>query len=294
MADHAGALPRPVGEGRALPRPLARGWVLFKRFLREVKEDDVLTLAAGFAYHLAFSTFPVALLLVTLLPYLPIPQLESQLIALLGQVMPRELLDMLQKHVIHAVQERDPGLFTLGTVLAIWTSSSATRSAIKCLNRAYDVKETRPFWKVRLRAILLTGAMAVFFIAALALIAFGGHWLGHVRWPLAVLLGSWGAAFLYYFGPNVEGQRFRWLSVGGLLATAVWVAGSQGVAYYVRSFKHFDHATGLLGVMMFFMLWFYFTGLCFLMGGELNAVLEQRQGRAEPPEPTAELTDRKS
>jgi membrane protein len=294
MPDDAGALPHPVSEGRAWPRPLLRAWALFKRFRREVKEDDVLTLAAGFAYYLAFSLFPIALLAVTVLPYLPVPQLESHILDLLGQFMPKELLEILRRHVIRAVQERDPGLFTLGTVLAIWTSSSATRSAIKCLNRAYDVRETRRFWKVRVRAILLTLALAAFFLAALAIIAFGGPWLGHVRWPIAVVLGSLGAAFLYYFGPNVENQRFRWVTVGGLLATGVWVAGSQGVAYYVRSFKKFDEATGLIGVIMFFMLWFYFTGLCFLLGGEVNAILEQRSGGAVPPTPSAALEDPKA
>jgi membrane protein len=279
-----------------------------KPYRREVKDDDVLTLAAGFAYHLVFALVPLMLLLVSTLAMLPSGMnVERRLEDLLARFMPGPILDVLREQIIQIVRERDFGLFTAGTLLVIWSASSATRSAIKCLNRAFDVKETRKWWRVRIRSILLTFAIGTLLVGGLTLVAFGPRIVQRVldaadggasylptlwqyaRWPAAILVVALAAAILYYYGPNRKEARFRWFSPGSAGFAIAWIAASHAIAQYARSFNKFNETYGVLGAVMFLLLWFYWTGLALLLGGEADAVLEQVGWRAalgiDPPPP---------
>jgi membrane protein len=247
------APPAPGGPPRAAPpdsRPSA--WALGglgvtelgRRVLAEVRDDDCLGRAAQLAYYFLFALFPFFLFLTTLLGYLPIPNLLDRLMDMLGQMLPGEALQLVQDNVRQLVTGQRGGLLSFGILAALWTSSSALTAIIDSLNRAYDVEEGRPFWKVRLIAIGLTVGLSVFIVVALGLLTFGpqlGRWVADlvglgrafeltwnvVRWPVIVGLLILAMALLYYFAPDVE-QAWTWITPGSACAV-IGVVGLCGL-----------------------------------------------------------------
>jgi len=130
--------------------------------MHEIQEDDCFGQAAQLAYDFLFALFPSFLFLTTLLGNLPIPQLLDRMMEVLAQVQPGDALRLVQENLHQLITGDRGGLLSLGIVAALWTSSSTITAIIGSLNRAYDLEEGRPFWKVCLMAILLTGGLPAF------------------------------------------------------------------------------------------------------------------------------------
>ena len=191
---------------------------LARRVFSEVRRDNCSGYAAQLAYYFLFSLFPFLLFLTALLGYLPIPDLMDRIMELFATVIPRTAMDLVRENIQSIVTNRRGGLLSLGILAALWSSSSAITAVTDALNRAYDVQESRPFWKVRGVAILL---LSVFLIVSMALLVFGpqlGAWIaGRVglgglfelawnilRWPVILIFLTTAMAALYYFAPDVE------------------------------------------------------------------------------------------
>jgi hypothetical protein len=182
---------------------------------------------------------------------------------------------------------------------ALWTSSSALTAIIDSLNRAYDVEEGRPFWKVRLTAIGLTVGLSAFIVVALVLLTFGpqlGGWvadlvgLGRVfeltwnilRWPAIVCLLVVATALVYYFAPDVE-QEWKWITPGSACAVLGWLLASLGFAFYVNHFGSYNATYGSIGAVIVLLTWMYVSGLLLLVGGEINAEIEHAAPSGKDP-----------
>ena len=152
---------------------------LAKRTVREVIDDDCMGIAAQLAYYLALALFPALLIIVALASYLPFP-VVGDVINALEPFTPPEVLTIIRGQLESVVAGEQGGLLTLGVLGSLWGSSAAMTSIVSALNKAYDLHETRPWWKVRLVAIGLTMALAVFVLLAFALILAGpdaGRWI---------------------------------------------------------------------------------------------------------------------
>ena len=183
--------------------------------------------------------------------------------------------------------------------MALWSSSAAIVSICDALNRAYDIEEGRPWWKVRLTAIVLTIGIAVFAVTAFGLVMIGptlaerlASQLGLgpavattwklVQWPVAFGLIALGIALLNYFGPDAE-QDWEWITPGAVLATALWLLASIGFKVYVTRFSDYNATYGSLGGVIVLMLWLYITGIAILVGAEMNAEIEHASPYGKDP-----------
>src|SRR5687767_4657801 len=128
---------------------------VFRRTLREAWNDNCLAMAAQLAYYFFFALFPTLLFFVALASYFPVATLIDDLLRMLGGVMPPEGLRIITDQLLKISESEDTGLMTLGMVLAVSSSSAAMVAIIDTLNRAYDVEEGRPWWRVRVTAMLL-------------------------------------------------------------------------------------------------------------------------------------------
>lgn len=269
------------------------------RVYTEVQEDNTLVQAAALAYYFLFSLFPFFLFLTALLGYIPVPNLLERIMGLLEQVLPQEALGLIQDNVNQLVTEQRGGLLSLGILLALWTASSAIAAISDALNRAYDVQESRPFWKVRGMAILLTVGLAFFLIVSLILLMFGpqlGEWIASlvglggvfevvwniVRWPVIVVALIVAMAVLYYFTPDVE-QQWKWITPGSVFAVLGWLIASLGFSFYVNNFGAYNKTYGSIGAVIVLLTWMYVTGLCILVGGEINAEIEHAAPEGKAP-----------
>jgi membrane protein len=272
---------------------------LGRRVIAEVQEDNCLGYAAQLAYYFLFALFPFFLFLTALLGYLPIPDLMEKIMELLAKVMPSDALHLVQDNVQSVVNQQRGGLLSFGILAALWTSSSAITAITDTLNRAYDVKEGRPFWKVRGVAILLTIGFSLFIILSLTLLMFGpqlGAWMASLiglgglfeaiwnilRWPLILCLVTVALAVLYYFAPDVE-QRWKWITPGSFFAVVAWTLVSLGFSYYVNNFGSYNETYGSIGAIIVLLTWMYVSGLIILVGGEINAEIEHAAPDGKAP-----------
>ncbi|MDQ5829155.1 MAG: YihY/virulence factor BrkB family protein [Actinomycetota bacterium] len=262
-----------------------------KATVQEFQRDDVMGLAAQLAYFLILALFPFILVLVSLMSLVGNPELASKVLDYFRQVMPGEAYELIKTYTggVISGQRPAPYLFSFSILFTLWTASGAFAALINALNRAYDVQERRPLWKVRGIAILMTLGLSVLVLVGVLLLIVGEpigraiaeiFGLGElfelvwniVRWPVALFFMVFTVALLYYFAPDVD-QPFRWITPGGLIGVLLWVLASAAFSFYVNNFGTYDKTYGSIGVVIILLLYLYISSLTILFGAELNATL---------------------
>jgi membrane protein len=282
---------------RTLQIPLS--WTeLFKRTVKEFNADKCLGLAAQLAYYLLLALVPAIVFLVALTSFFP-PRLIEQMMTSINTFAPPEMAEILRTQMQGIARRSDVGLLTFGFGMALWSSSAAIVAVTDALNRAYDIEEGRPWWKVRLMAMALTVGLAAFIIVSFALVVAGptlAEWIAArvgfgpvfewswkiLQWPVVVALVSVALAFLNYFGPDAD-QDWAWVTPGAVLATCLWLIASLAFKFYVDNFANYNETYGSLGGIIVLMLWFYISGVAILVGAEMNAEIEHASPHGKNP-----------
>ena len=282
--------------------------LLWKEFLWRIwaraDEDELLGRCAQLSYYFLLALFPLLFFLITLFGYFDGAgsHLRHKLISYLGDVMPSAALTLVNATIDEVTRARGGGKLSLGLLAALWVASSGMNAIGQSLNAAYDVRETRPWWKVRLISIMLTVALATLIVSALLSVLYGGR-LGHflaalihlgrafaltwkiLQWPIALIFVFITFSLIYQYAPNVATRRpsqrlslsdyrRRWLSPGVAVAVLLWLLVSLGFRLYLHFFNSYSNTYGSLGALIILMLWFYLTGAAILLGGEINCELE--------------------
>lgn len=290
------------------------GLLGFAKALYKRWSDNAITdRAAQLAYYFVFALFPFLFFLVTLTAYLPLKKAAMDLIARLDALMPEQAMLIIRGQFEKLLTIQRPRLLTLSLLLAVWSASRGVDAIRTSLNLAYDVKESRPFWKTQGMAVLITVLGAILTLVSVTVIALGGkagEWLAaHLgltqayavvwawsRWPITLLLIMLVAALFYYFLPDVE-QEWRFITPGSVVGTVLWLVATWGFTQYAEHFGKYDATYGSIGAFIVLLTWLYLTGLIFILGGEINAVLEHaaHEGKArgaraagEAPAPAAD------
>ena len=277
------------------------------RVWKKANEDDIFGRSAQLSYYFLFSLFPLLLFLITLFGYIDgaDSQLRQELIAYLGSVIPRSAIRLVVTTIDEITNARGGGKLSFGLLAALWAASSGFGAIGQTLNVAYGIKETRPWWKVRLISIILTVGVSVLIIAALGIVLYGGE-LGYfvasrinlgstfasiwtiAQWPIALVFVLITFGLIYHFAPDLSGSkgkekfavsdyRRRWLTPGAGVAIALWLMVSLGFRLYLHFFNSYSATYGSLGALIVLMLWFYLTGAAIIFGGEINCEFERHE-----------------
>jgi membrane protein len=272
---------------------------LLKRTFKEVNEDDCMGLAAQLAYYFFLALFPAVLFVLALASFFPLGNVIDNIIQVLRPIAAADVLSLLEEQLRRVSNSDSGGVLTLGILGALWSSSAAVVAIIGSLNRAYDIDEGRPWWKVRLTAIALTLALAFFFLLSFTLVVVGPtlaerfasvfglgaafEWGWKIlQWPLAFALVSTAIGLVYYFAPDAD-QEWVWITPGAVAATLLWVLVSLGFKFYVANFTDYNATYGAVGGIIVLMLWFYISSLAILVGAELNAEIEHASPYGKDP-----------
>ena len=272
---------------------------LAKRTGREILADDCLGLAAQLAYYFFLALFPALLFLVAIVSFIPVAGLLGAITSNLARIAPGEVLSIIQDQILKIAHEKNGGLLTIGVLGAVWSTSAGLNAIMETLNRAYDIEESRPWWKVKLIGLGLTISLAAFIVVSFALVLVGptlaervavwAHmgpaftWAWKIaQWPVIFLLVATAVALIYYFAPDAV-QEWRWLIPGSILATVLWLAISLAFKFYVARFGSYNATYGTIGGVIVLMLWFYLSALAVLVGAELNAELEHASADGKDP-----------
>jgi len=272
---------------------------LGKRVYRKVVDDDCSEHAAAMAYYFLFALFPFFLFLTTLIGVIPIPDLLEYLMTQASTLLPGEAFKLIEDNIRALFLNKKEGLLSLGILLALWASSNAIVSVMDAMNKLYEVKEGRPFWKVRLVAILMVIGLSMLFLLALVLLMFGtkiGKYIADlinfgtlflVAWhlvlvPVILFLLVLAVATVYYFTPDVE-HKWIWISPGAVVAIPLWIVMSLGFSFYINNFGSYDKTYGSIGAVIVLLLWLYLSGFVILAGAVLNSVVEHASAEGKEP-----------
>jgi len=250
-------------------------------------DDDILALGAQMAYYLILSFFPFLIFLMALIGNSPISS-QQVLMGLLG-ILPEEAYILVRNTVVEIVDTKAGGLAPVSGIVALWFASNGIGSIITGLNKAYDEKERRPFWLVKLISIIFTLLLSTVIIFSFILLVFGGVIKKQILdgmelepsyqnlWNTGRYIFISSVIFLvflilYRFTPS---RRMRWREVipGAILATIGWLGTSLGFAYYVDNFSNYSRFYGSIGGVVVLLIWLYYSAVIVLLGGELNAAL---------------------
>ncbi len=246
-----------------------------KRTWQQINEDDIFGRAAQLSYYFLLALFPLLLFLTTLLGYLAESgtQLRTRLMSYLGTIMPYSALELVQKTIDEVTINKSGGKLSFGLLAALWAASNGMTAITETLNVAYDVKETRPWWKVRLVAISLTVMLAVMIVLGLATVLLGDK-LAHFIAAAVGFGNTFIVAWKVLQWPTVLSFLLVTFTPGSVTAVALWLLVSVAFRFYLHFFNSYSVTYGSLGALIVLMLWFYFTGAAILIGGEVNAEIE--------------------
>lgn len=276
------------------------GWKdLLKRTAKGAWNDDILNLAAQQAYYFFFALFPALLFVVAIASFFPLQTLTDDVVARLGGVAPSAVIQIINEQLSELGRQNSGGILTFAFLVTLWSSSGAMVSIITTLNAAYDVTETRPWWKTRLIALGLTVGIAIFVLVSTFLVIAGPglaerladslnlgaafKWTWWVlQWPVVFTLVATAIGLVYYFAPDVE-QDWVWITPGSVLATLLWLIVSLALKFYYQLVPGANASYGAIGGIMVLMLWFYCSGIALLIGAEMNAEIEHASPYGKDP-----------
>ena len=275
---------------------------LAKKTWAEIGKDKVTVYAAQMAYSFFFALFPLLLFFAALLSVVADKQtVMAQFNGRIAAALPGDVASLLGKTVEKVVFSKGaPGLLSFGLLTAAWSGSSIFGALRTALNAAYEVEETRPWWKqylLQLGMLVLAGGVIV---AATAILLNGEgivSWLAShvglgriatliwtvVEFPLAigaVVAVLW---MVYYFLPNCRHQDKRILILGATIATLLWIAATLLFRVYVQQFNALNPAYGAIGAIMVLLTWMYYSSFVLLAVGELAVEIQAGTGRVDQP-----------
>jgi membrane protein len=276
---------------------------LGRRTAARLYRDDVLGRAAQLSYFFIFALFPLLFFLASLLGYFAQAgtRMRADLLRYLAAVVPRKASVLIRDTLEEITAGSSGGKVSFGLLVALLTASFGMGAVISTLNAAYGVRESRPWWKSQVLAVALTAALALLIVSALALVLYGGNigeWLaakyslgdastlawGVLQWPLVLAFVLFAFALVYYLAPNVRDMRWQWITPGSVLGLGLWLLASFILRAYLSVFDTYSTTYGSLGAVMVLLLWLYLTGVAILVGGEMNAVIEDAAARAGAPD----------
>lgn len=283
----------------------AQGWFqIAKRSFKELGEDHLTLLAGGVAYSWFLALFPGLIAALSIYGLVTTPAEVSAQVDSLASGLPKDAKSLIATQM-HSLASGSGGALSVGLIfsiaLALWSASAGMAGLVEALNIAYDEDEERSFVAKRGLALLLTLGFIIFLAVAVALVAVFPVVLSQlgtgifvsilaqiVRWVLLVVAAAVALALLYRVGPDRDAPAIKWVSMGSIIATVIWVIASLGFSFYVDNFGSYAKTYGALAGVVVLLLWFWITALVVLLGAEINAEAEAQtikdttKGPAQP------------
>ncbi len=264
-----------------------------------VIENEIMTRAAAVSFYAMLAIVPflglVLAIATELLPDLTGPSgatvgfanmTVGELRETMKSVFPAEAYTVIESQITRIQKQPQAGFISASLAVTLWLASSLFVAIIDAMNRIYGVTETRPFWKLRLTAMVMTVVQAIILVGALlAVVAWPElvTWMGVsppaatlatvVQWIVVLVMVLFSFALTFYVGPDAD-QRWEWITPGSLAGSVAFLMASLGFRLYVRSFASYDKTYGSLGGVMVLMFWFWITSLVLLSSAQVNKLIE--------------------
>ncbi|KAA9332369.1 YihY/virulence factor BrkB family protein [Hymenobacter busanensis] len=266
--------------------------------LHQLKLDSLTKRASYMAFNFTVALFPTIIFLFTLIPYIPVPGLNQDILQFLGDIMPREMYAATRETIEDIVNIPHGGLLSFGFATALVLSSNGIMALLDAFDKKHSIFRRRSYLRKRAIATVLTVGLAVALLVSVVALLFGtyivdalvyyeivperltGFLLGLLKYGSVVGLFLFGTCAVYYYVPAVH-SRWPFLSVGAVVATVLILLVSLLFALYVRIFDSYNHFYGSIGTLVGFMVWLDFVCMTLILGFEVNISMDEVTGRGE-------------
>lgn len=283
---------------------LMPAWRITKRVGRKIFADNLQVVTAGCAFYALFSIFPALWASISLFGLVVDPDTVERQFGFLATVLPEQAYTIVigEIHRIASTSDKTLGwTFGIALLIALWSANFGTQAMFFALKIAAGKTKHQSLLRFYLSAFICTligilGGVAILFALVYVPSLFSDAGVADsykfvvkiVRWPFLALLVLTLLALVYRYGPGGAPAKWRFVSVGAVFATTVWLLASLGFSYYVSNFfSNYDRMYGSLGAVIVLLLWLYLTFFIVLIGAEINAVLETPEEPDGDPVPIA-------
>ena len=285
---------RPGADASSPTEVPASGWrQILVRAWKEQGDDNVGLLAGAVAYFAFLAIFPALIAAISIWALITgDPQSAVEQAETVTSSLPEDAAGVVGEQ-LQSIAASAPAALGLGAVvsilLALWSASGGMGAMIKSINIAYDEGDERGFVKGKALALGLTVGAFVVVAIALGLIAAVPVVLNVVdlgivtvilvqiaRWVLLAVIIMAALAVLYRLAPDRDDPQLKWVSVGSVFATILWLAASAGFSLYVSNFGSYGETYGAVAGVAVLLLWLYLTAFIVLLGAEINAEAERQ------------------
>jgi membrane protein len=279
------------------PRDIPReGWFqIVKRAWKEAKKDQIPLIAAGVAFYAFLAIFPAIIAAVLLYGLLADPSQVTSQVDKIASALPSSAQQLMKEQMTSLTSSNHQALglgLLVALVGALWSASGGTGNLITALNITYDEEDERGLVRRKGLALLMTLGAIVFVVVAVALVAVLPAILSALglptalqavvqvlRWVGLVVAMMVALAVLYRVAPDREAPKMRWVSIGAVTATVLWLVASAAFSLYIDNFGSYGKTYGSLAGVVVLMLWLWVTSYVVLLGAEINAEAEHQTAR---------------
>ena len=269
-------------------------YYVIKFFISGAKNGYLATRASAIAFNFALAIFPTMLFLFTLIPFIPVENLQLELLELIQDFLPQNAFQYFETTLVSVVTVKKIGVFSFGAFASLIFSTNAVHALIQAFNNTYHTIDTRKWTAIRVVSTFLVFIIFILIATSVLLITFGQfiltklveveilemniiyYIIATTKWIVIVALFFFSISFLYYFAPAKKSQ-WKFISVGSTLATILALLTSLGFSYFVNNFGQYNKLYGSIGTIMVVLLWLYFNSFVLILGFELNASINNAQ-----------------
>ena len=260
-------------------------------FFRGMSNGTMGIRAAAIAFNFFLAVFPGLLFLSTLIPYIPIPNFQTELMDLLEQIIPSETFESIEETIADIVMYPRSGLLSVGCITTIVIVSNGITAVIKAFNSSINATETRSFLMLRASSLIMFGLITLLFAMVIALLIFGRTIMSFlaakhiiygvastvlfyiVQWFIILILCSVSVSIIYYFAP-AKRTHMGFFSTGSVLSTVLLILTSVGFGYYLSNFSNYNALYGSIGTLIAILVWFNLNATILILGFELNLSIQ--------------------
>ena len=256
-------------------------------FFKEIIDDDLDDIAKSIAFGFTLAIFPGIIFLFTLIPYIPIQDLNNIIMTYMQEVFPAAIYEFTSDTINDIISRPRGGLLSFGFLLALFSATNGTLAMMTGFNRCFRTSEKRGYFHTRFIALLITVVLTLSLVFSVILLVVGKIVVNYIVqlgfieqnniYYLFVVIQHVGVfvffyfsiATIYYFGPTIS-KKSNFFSVGALFAAIMCITATILFGIYFENFASYNKVYGSIGTIIAFMFWLYIVSYVILIGFELN------------------------
>ncbi len=260
---------------------------VLKILWKKIITFDIDQRAASVSYSFLLAVFPGVIFLFTLIPFVPIDNLDVLIMNFLRDAMPQGIYENTSNTIQDIVSRRRSDVLSFGFFFTVFAATNGMMALMRAFNMTLQVREKRSYLKARFIALFLTLLLIVVLISAILVLIVGTiiidflfskgllnenfnfYLVQIVRYGGIFLIFYLGICAIYYFAPAVH-KRLRFFNFGALIASVLGILVTNLFSFYLANFNSYNKLYGSIGTLIALMVWIYLIALTLILGLEIN------------------------